>query len=1105
MRAVIRWAISNSPAMNMILIASLLIGSISLIVMKREIFPEFQLEILLVAVPYPGASPEDTEQGICQPIESALFGLDGVKKMTAVARENVGYVILELNNNVRNVQKVLNEVDSKVKAIDNFPQDIEIPDVEQIVFRNPAITIGIIGPENSGLDPLQEKVQLRALAEEVRNDLLQLEPVKPANLRAAFYPIIAPAGRPAVSSAEIVAAQDYQIDVEVSEESLRNYGMSLQEIAARISSQSRSLAGGTMDTTSNEVLLSGSDNLDTGEKIKPLALRGNANGEVVRVQDVANVIDGFADTTSRHFIDGRPGIVINVTKTSQEDMLTVVDSVKAYVEDKKMPEGYELKVWRDLSVDVRDRINMLSRNGLQGLILVFIVLAVFLDLRLAFWVALGIPVSILGAGFILILCGQTLNMLSMFAFLMALGIVVDDAIVIGENIYSKRKEGLSFVQASIEGTYEVLPSVCASVTTTIIAFLPLMFITGVMGKFIAVMPVAVIAMLVISLVESMFILPCHLAHENNLFLRMVGGSLYIFKFLLVPFRWVNNLASKFMEFLIEFIYLPVLRFALFHKLMFIAASMAFVFGSIGLGLSGIVPFEAFPTLDTRYIAGTVVFPDGANEEFTQKATVELENAIYRVNERIKKNRGEEILDIIYRKIGEVGDAGGAPTGVTSGSHVGSVDVELTTTAERSITSDEIISMWREEMPEIEGVEVVRFSEANMGPGGNAIEFRLMAMGDSTQYLEEAAERCKKYLETKKGVSDIEDDSRVGKLEMIVEVNDQGKALGLTEDDVYNTIRASYFGLEVSKSPRAGREVRVMVRYPEEQRRLFSNFQEIRIRDSDRNERPVTSIADIRYERSLAEISRLNQKRSVTITAAIDKEQGANAAQIVAEMKTGFVKDLLDEYKERGVVLFVNWEGQAQQTSESFTSMQIGFLIAMFCMYILLTLEFRSYLQPLIILFTIPFGCIGAIGGHAIMGLELTLFSFFGLIALTGVIVNDSIVLVDFINHRVRAGMSLNASLIEAGRRRFRPVMLTSFTTIAGLFPMLLETSFQAHVLIPMAASLVFGLASGTVFILVLVPVFYKIYGWMLGMDTESWDDAPPADEITEAIVRPNLT
>ena len=836
-----------------------------------------------------------------------------------------------------------------------------------------------------------------------------------------------------------------------------------------------------MKTSSEEVLLRGSSTKETGREIEKIPLVTQANGDVVTIGDVANVVDGFAETTAFSLINGRPGLEIVVSKTNQEDLFTIVETVNDYIAQKQLPDGYTLTTWNDVSVDVRDRIQLLTRNGVQGLILVFIVLALFLELRLAFWVAMGIPVCILGAGFVLLITGQTLNMLTMFAFLMALGIVVDDAIVIGENIYSKREEGLGIWKAAVVGTVEVIPSVTASVTTTILAFLPLMYVTGVMGKFISVMPVAVIAMLAISLVESILILPCHLAHEENLFLKIVGVFLYLLKPLLVVITFFNRLATTALDWFISNVYSPFLYWSLHNKPIVLSGVMALFMVAFGLVAAGVAPFSFFPKLDGREIVATIAFPNGTSARFAESATEELKSAIEELNEEYKQDFGSGFIRNVNQAVGEIGNALMGPTGVTNGSHVGSVQIQLTQPGERVWTTRDIINKWRDRVPKIAGTEVLKFNSPSMGPGGQAIEFKLLADDGSVDYLEAATEDCKQYLATKKGVFDIEDDQREGKTEQLFKLNEEGRALGLNESAVSATLRSIFFGEEVQRLQRGRHEVKLMVRYPEDDRTKSEVIEGIRIRGTDGTERPILEVAVSDFKKAYSEINRLNQRRSVTITADADKKKGGDPVKIIAEMRQTAIPKILKKYKdEYGANLSVDWEGEQAQTMESAVSMFVGFGVALLAIFIVLTLEFQSYVQPLIILAIIPFGWLGAILGHAVLQLNLTLFSFFGLIALTGVVINDSIVLVDFINRQIRNGVPLTDALMAAGKRRFRPILLTSLTTVAGLVPMLAETSVQAQVLIPMAASLIFGLMTGTFLILILVPMFYQIYGKILG-------------------------
>lgn len=1119
MKSVVRWATQNSPAMNTLMITVMLVGAASMAMMRREVFPEFELEIILVTVPYPGATPSEVEEGICQKIEEAVRSISGIKKQTAVAQEGSGYLVLELKSEVKDVQKILNEVRAEIDRIPSFPELAEDPEVTQITFRSPAIRVGVVGPDDTSPEA---ELALRELAEEIRDDLLQLESVSQANL---------------------INAKSYQIDVEIAEETLRKHGLSLREVAQIIRRENIEMPGGKIQTKSQDVLLRGKNKRLRGEEIAKIPVLSQSSGAVLTVGDLGTVRDAFDDTVALNRISvladedrrgqpddvatSRPGMVISIDRTSNEDLLAMVEQVKAYVAEQnpKMPAGYSLHTWRDTSIDVRDRMDLLLRNGLQGLLLVFLVLAVFLEFRLAFWVALGIPIAVLGAGAVLMLTGQTLNMLSMFAFLLALGIVVDDAIVIGENIYAHRQLGESSVKAAINGTYEVLPSVAASVSTTIIAFTPLLFVSGIMGKFIAVMPVAVIAMLVISLVESTLILPCHLSHESNAFFKILGIILYPLRAVIIFFHWVNYKSNEILQFLIEKTYVPTMNRALAFPMVAVSCGLALLIFSLGFITSGITPFVIFPKLDSNVIESKIAFADGTPAEVTDEATRRIEAAFLRVHQR-HAAKGQPIGLLTHRAVGEISGAGAlGPDSRTGGGHVGAVYVELVETGDRSMTSEQILREWREEAGEFYGVERLTFGTPNFGPGGAAIEFKLLAPPEDFESLEQAVEECKQKLATYNGVQDIRDDSAPGKWEYQLRIKDRAIARDVKAADLAETVRAAYYGDEVMRLQRGRHEVKLMVRYPREQRRSLADFEKIRVRAGDGAEMPLTEVADVTIQRSYSEINRIEQMRSITITADVSEIEGPdgkvpNAREIVADFQRTFLNARStgaespsaapgagaakgDEqtlanatFRERYPEVRIRWEGQKEQSVESINSLLKGFAVAIFAMYCLLTVEFRSYLQPLLILAIIPFGFIGAIWGHALLGIPVTLFSLFGMVALTGVVVNDSIVLIDFINHRINDGLPLNEALLEAGRRRFRPVLLTSFTTIAGLTPILLEKSFQAQVLIPMAASLSFGLAVATAMVLVLVPTLYSIYARFAAMFVE--DDPTDDDQIGDA-------
>ncbi len=1080
MKSVIQWAVRNSPAMNTLMVSAMLVGLFCLSQMRREVFPEFDLEIILISVPYPGASPDEVEEGICQKIEEAVRPIEGIKQQISIAQEGAGFVVIELEADIKDVQKALNEIRSEVDRIPSFPALAEEREVKQITMRQPVISVGILGPQSD--DP-QSDLRLREIAEHVRDDLLH---------------------QPAVSQASIVGAREYQIDVEIPEETLRKYGLTLQQVAQIVRRQNVEIPGGTMRTDSQEVLLRGKNKRTVGEHILDIPLVTSPGGVVLRIGDLGTVRDEFDDSvTSISRINGRPGLAISVERTKTEDLLAMVADVKRYVASTDLPSGYEMVTWGDQSVEVRDRLDMLLRNGLQGLLLVFLLLAIFLELRLAFWVALGIPMAILGTCAVLYFSGHTLNMLTSFAFLMVLGILVDDAIVVGENIYTHRQAGKSFFRAAIDGTYEVMPSIFSAVLTTVIAFIPLAYVAGVMGKFIGVMPTAVIAALLFSLAEAMFILPCHLGHapDNETFLGkcrrwratmspalaatlgngLVGLAIlwtqfsYPLERLRDLFGWINKWSNHLLNVVIHDYYRPALRWTIDHTAVALSLAVAALMVSLGLVASGKVPFNVFPSIDSKQIIARIVYPDGTPASVTDAATAQIEQAIVAINEE-QKAKGREVVRFVHRVVGQISSPGAmGPDTRSSGSHVGGVNVELVETEQRDLHSRDIIAQWRKLSGTFPGAESVTFQTPDFGPGGRPIEFRLLADAQHMDQLERAVEETKARLSDYSSVSDISDDSRPGKWEFQLKVKQNAMAMGIPLADLAETVRASYYGEEVMRLQRGRHEVKLMVRYPQSDRRSLADFEEIRIRTVDGAERPITELADVNVARGYAEINRIDQLRAIAITADVDETTG-NAYNIVQDLRTTFMPGLLERHPDVNVL----WEGQQERTTESMESLQIGLMIAMVGMFVLLTVEFRSYLQPMLVMAIIPFGVIGAIWGHFLLGMELTMFSLFGLVALTGVVVNDSIVLIDFINHRVAGGLSIKDALVDSGAMRFRPVMLTSVTTVAGLFPILIERSFQAQIVIPMATSLCFGLLASTVLVLFLTPTMYYLYTLLTG-------------------------
>lgn len=1054
----VRWAIRNSPAMNTIVVGVLLMGALAGFSLRREVFPQFELEIILISVPYPGASPEEVESGICQKVEEAVRSVDGIKKLTSVALEGAGNVVVELHNDVPDVQKVMNEIESQVDRIPSFPELAEEPDIQQITFRTKAITVGII---QKAADVPDAELQLREIAEVVRDDLLLIDGISQANIQGE---------------------RDYQIDVEIPESILREYGLTLADVADRIRARNLELPGGTLRDRGETYLLRGKDKRVLGAEIAEIPLITRPDGAVLRVSDLGEVRDEFIDTVSISEIDGQSGLAIDVNAASREDLLGMTAAVRTYCSQKELPAGYEFVLWGDTSKEVRDRLDLLLRNGAQGLILVFVILALFLELRLAFWVALGIPISLLGACAVLWQFDQTLNMLSLFSFLIALGIVVDDAIVVGENIYTHRMMGKPAMQAAIDGTVEVVPSVVSSVTTTIFAFTPMFFVSGVMGKFFAVMPLAVIAILAISLLEACFVLPCHLAHGSDRPSPLTAG--------------LNRGTGRVLSFIISRLYLPALKFSIRNPAIAISSAVSLLLLIVSLVTSGTVASVFFPKLDAPEVIAKVIFPDGTPSQITDATTKRIEQAIHQINEDYSQD-GLPLVKVTHRMVGLVKDDNPGGGATVNGGHAGTVYAELVDAGDRSMTSEEVVREWRERVGEIAGVERLTYGSLSRGPGGSPIEFKLLAPASQMPQLEAAVEETKAKLATYQGVFDVADDSTPGKWELQLSERKRGLALGVPLARIARTVRAAYYGEEVMRLQRGRHEVKLMVRYPESDRRSIAGLDDIRVDQGDGVQRPITELVDVKVTSGYSEINRIDQKRSITISSDINEQEG-NAKEIVADLQATFVPDLLKRYPG----LRIRWEGQQEQDTESVRSLGIGMVVALLAMYVLLTVEFTSYGLPMVVMAVIPFGMMGAVLGHWVMGLPLTLFSILGIVALTGIVVNDSIVLVDFMNNAARAGVPLEQAVLEGGARRFRPVLLTSLTTVAGLSPILTETSFQAQLVIPMATSLCFGLVTTTVLVLILIPVFYFLYGRIFGVTLdaaeESWAIREPGLPVPQS-------
>ena len=827
--------------------------------------------------------------------------------------------------------------------------------------------------------------------------------------------------------------------------------------------------------------------LYTGREFEELPLITAADGTVVRLGQVATVIDGFEDTDIIARFNGKPAALVQVNRTSQEDVIAISDTVQAYVAANRdrMPAGIELATWFDLSTMVRDRIDLLLRNGLQGIILVFVALALFLNLRLAFWVSVGIPVAFMGAFMVLDHNGETINMISLFAFIMTLGILVDDAIIIGENIFTHYGQGKSSIQAVVDGAGEVGGPVVMAVTTTVVAFTPLMFITGIMGKFISVMPRAVIAILIVSLGEALVLLPAHL---EGALLRSrragekIGRSIH---------ERLRGRIEYYLQYTIDHIYTPILKYVAENRYFTFSIGLGVLIVSLGILRGGYVPFIFMPKGDSDWVIAEVNFPLGTPVETTARTIAFMEQQAFKLKGAFpdQLEAGKALITNTYSLTGYIPRRDWKPAVI--GGHCGEVWIEMISSAERpKLSVNAVIKQWREFVGDIPGVDQLSFFTIEGGPAGNPIEIQLI--GDDFDQLEQAAAELKRELGKYPGTYDIADDFKPGKPERRIRIRDGAQSIGVTMGAIARQLRQGFYGEEALRIQRGKDDVKVQVRYAEKDRRSLAAIEQARVRTPDGRQIPITEVAELVPSRAYSLIRRVDRKRVITVSSDIDEDVG-NTSKIVADLNATFLPELLKRYPG----LRYDLEGQEKRTQESLESLKKGFTLALMGIFLLLATQFRSYIQPVIIMMAIPFGLIGAIGGHLVMGLAFTIISIFGIVALSGIVVNDSLILIDFINRAHRDGMAVGEAVIQSGRSRFRPVLLTSLTTIAGLIPLLLERSFQAQFLIPMAVSISFGLLAATLLTLLYVPALYLIVDDCIRMvkrrlGTEMIPDSPDA-------------
>ncbi len=1052
-KGVIAWFVRNRVAANVLMVAIMAGGLFSIPGLQVEVFPEFSMDRVTVTVPYPGAAPEEVEEGICQRIEEELDGLSGARRLTSVAAEGVGTVSVELVRGAQ-VRAVLSDVKSRVDAIESFPKQAERPVVSEFVPRAQVINVAVFGDASERT--------LKELTRGVRDDLLALD---------------------GITQVVMTVARPDEVSLELDEAAMQRFGLSFDAVAAAVRSSSIDLPGGAVRAEGGEVLLRTAGQAHRGDEFASIVVRTRPDGTRLTLGEVARVVDGFAETDQAARFDGKPGMILQVFRVGNQNALEIADAVSEYVAlaAPSMPEGIEITTWRDDARYLRGRLQTLLDSGWKGLVLVFLVLTLFLRFRLSFWVTLGIPMSFLGTLMVMLLLGVSINVLSLFAFIIVLGIVVDDAIVVGESVYQRIQMGESGERAAILGTRQVAVPVTFAVLTSVAAFAPMAALSGFTGKIWRVIPLVVIPTLLFSLIESKLVLPAHLVH-----LRTTTPRLRILR----AWRSFQGLFSSGLEHFVQRVYRPSVAFLLRWRYATIAGGVATVLVTGGMAGGGVIGFAFFPKLPADDIACQLTMPLGTPSAVTEQAVNALAQAALAVASEVEQETGGTVVLHVLASVGEQPwraaqqhNSGRFEDKITGG-HLGEVHVALVPAEERGGPDPgELVRRWRQKAGPIPGAEEVSFTSDLMGAGA-AIDVQLVA--ENVEDLLSAAHELEATLEGFPGVYDVTDSFRAGKRQIELEINPEAEAAGLTLADLGRQVRQAYYGEEVQRVQRGREEVKVMLRYPAEDRRSLASLESMRVRLPDGAVLPFETVAKATEGRAWPTITRVERRRTLNVTAEVDPV-GGDARGIRSTLEDEVLPALVAAHPE------ISWgfEGEQKEQRETLEGLARNFVLALLAIYALMAIPFRSYLQPLIVMTAIPFGMVGAFWGHLIVGLDMNVLSLCGMIALAGVVVNDNLVLVDAINRRRAQGSDLVTAVKEAGVRRFRPILLTSLTTFAGLTPLMSVESLQAQFLIPMAVSLAYGVLFATAVSLVLVPCLYLVLEdllraarWLVGKDID---------------------
>lgn len=1028
MNALIAWMARHPVAANLLMVLILLAGLLSALTMKQEVFPLIELDVLEVRVAYPGAAPDEIEEALLQKIEEQLEGMTGIERVTSIAAEGTGVVRVELRRDEVAASR-LDDVKSAVDRI-SLPAEVETPTVRQLITQQRVVDLVLFGD--------QSESTLRELAHQVKDDLSRT------------------AG---LSLVQVANVRSYEVSVEVSQDTLRALGLGLNDVAAAIRRGSLDLPSGEIKADGESILLRAKGRRYDRADFEQLVVGAAASGTVVRLRDIAQIQDGFRDEDLIIRYNGKPAAFVRVFRVGDEKVLSVIGKVKQYLDQTlkpNLPPGVSVAFWRDDSVEFKNRIELLIKNGVIGLILVMAALTLFLDLRLAFWVSVGIFVAFVGTFAVMPWLGISLNMMSLFAFILAIGIVVDDAIVSAENIWTENERGTPEVEAAVTGAQRVAIPVILAVSTTIVAFVPLLFTPGTTGKFLFQIPAIIIIVVAISVIEAMFILPHHLAH-----LKVIGYTpkYWITRKLYTVRQSFDAGLRRFSENLLR----PALVFATRRYGVVIAAAISIFILTLGTISSGLLRFSFFPQVEGRYVTASLELSPGSTAEATLAMAQRIEQAGLAAARALPDPSGEALVQAVYVNIGRPEVSGPGEVGALGlgQGNKASVVFELLDPESRSVTAKEFELAWRQEAGRPDGLQKLTFA-SNVIQLGSPIQIDVSA--PSTEELRQAIAEIEQSLGEMAGVFDIRNDQQPGKREIQFALKPSAQALGLTLESVSQQMRAAFFGAEAVRIQRGRDEVRVYVRLPSAERESLATLANTRIRTPSGAFVPLHEVAELRMGSSPSTIVRRDGRRISTIFAEVDSRvitgQQVNEQLIAATFPA---------IAERIPGFRYAMGGEQGEQRKTLPALAKNFVLAVFCMYALLALAFRSYVQPLIVLVSIPFGLVGAVIGHLTMGLSMGLTSLFGVIGLAGIIVNGSLVLIDFINEQRQRTPDIQEAIVQACMNRFRPILLTAITTFLGIFPLIIERSIQAQFLIPLAVSIGVGVLIGTALQMLLTP------------------------------------